>query len=68
MAALAVVTGRWLLGPAGPVERGLCLVAAVLLLYLSTGPVIAGLAVLAVAVVVHLLLRTSSSTPEGKPS
>ena len=68
VAALAVVTGRWLFGPAGPVERGLCLVAAVLLLYLSTGPVIAGLAVLAVAVVVHLLLRTSSSTPEGKPS
>ena len=64
--ASAVVTGRWLIGPAGPVERVLCLVAAVLLLYLSTGPVIAGLALLATAVVVHLVLRTSSPTPEGK--
>jgi TRAP transporter 4TM/12TM fusion protein len=55
VAALAVVTGRWMFGPAGPVERALCLVAAVLLLYLSTGPVLAGLAALAVAVAAHLL-------------
>lgn len=57
VAALAVVTGRWMFGPAGPVERVLCLVAAVLLLYLAPAPVLAGLAILAVAVAVHLLLR-----------
>ena len=57
VAALAVVTGKWMIGPAGPVERVLCLVAALLLLYLSPGPVIAGFAVLALGVLTHLLLR-----------
>jgi TRAP transporter 4TM/12TM fusion protein len=57
VAALAVVTGGWLVGPAGPAERLLCAVAAVLLLYLEPVPVATGLCLLAIAVVVHLALR-----------
>ena len=67
VAALAVVTGKWLVGPAGPIERLLCLAAALLLLYLSPGPVIAGLVLLALGVLVHLLLlrrRTASAGPD----
>jgi len=44
-------------GPAGPVERVLCLGAALLLLYLSTVPVLIGLGLLAAAVLAHLVLR-----------
>jgi TRAP transporter 4TM/12TM fusion protein len=57
VAALAVTTGGWLVGPAQWPERLLCAVAAVLLLYLEPFPVMAGLAVLGLAVVVHLALR-----------
>ncbi len=59
VAALAVVTGRWMFGPAGPIERILCLVGALFLLYLETATVLLGLGVLLVAVVVHLLTRKS---------
>jgi TRAP-type uncharacterized transport system fused permease subunit len=57
VAALAVTTGGWLVGPAQWPERLLCAVAAVLLLYLEPLPVLAGLGVLGLAVVVHLALR-----------
>ncbi|MBC6459865.1 TRAP transporter fused permease subunit [Actinomadura sp. HBU206391] len=57
VAALAVVTGRWLIGPARWPERLLCAVAAVLLLYLEPIPVVAGLCLLGLAVAVHLALR-----------
>jgi TRAP transporter 4TM/12TM fusion protein len=57
VAALAVVTGRWLIGPAGWPERAMCAVAAVLLLYLEPIPVVAGLCLLGLAVLVHLVLR-----------
>ncbi len=55
--ALAVVTGGWILGPAGWPERALCAVAALLLLYLATPTVLAGAALFAVAVALHLVLR-----------
>ena len=57
VAALAVTTGRWMFGPARWPERALSGLAAVLLLDLETPAVLAGLAVLAVAVLVHLLGR-----------
>jgi len=57
VAALAVVTGKWLLGPAGSPERVLCLIAALLLLYLEPLPVFIGLGVLSAGIVVHLLTR-----------
>lgn len=57
VAALAVVTGGWLVRRAGWPERVLCAPAAALLLYLSPPTVVAGLALLAVAVAVHLVLR-----------
>ncbi|GGO26718.1 C4-dicarboxylate ABC transporter permease [Microbispora rosea subsp. aerata] len=55
VAALAVATGGWIARPAGPVERGLCAVAAVLLLVLSPGPVLAGLGAVVLALAVHLV-------------
>lgn len=61
VAALAVVTGKWMFGPAGPVERFLCLIAALLLLYLEPVAVGSGLAVFAVAIAVHLLTRSNRS-------
>ncbi|TDC10680.1 TRAP transporter fused permease subunit [Nonomuraea longispora] len=53
VAALAMATG----GPAGWFERVLACVAAVLLLFLEPAPIVAGLAVLAVAAAVHLVRR-----------
>ncbi|MDA0636390.1 TRAP transporter fused permease subunit [Nonomuraea sp. MCN248] len=55
VAALAVATG----GLAGTPERLLAAVAAVLLLFLEPVPIVAGLSVLAVAAVVHLIRRRS---------
>ena len=57
VAGLAVVTGRWLLGPARLPERVLAGVGALFLLYLETTTVLIGLGTLALAVVVHLLGR-----------
>jgi TRAP transporter 4TM/12TM fusion protein len=57
VATLAVATGGWLLGPAGPIERVLFAVAAVLLLFLSTTPVLVGVGVAVVASAIHLVLR-----------
>jgi TRAP transporter 4TM/12TM fusion protein len=54
IAALAVVTGSWIFGPAGRVERILCGFAAAFLLYLQPVAVGIGLALLAAGVVVHL--------------
>jgi TRAP transporter 4TM/12TM fusion protein len=58
VAALAVVTGGWILDRAGPVERVLCLPAALLLLYLAPATIAVGIALLAAALTVHLLLRS----------
>jgi TRAP transporter 4TM/12TM fusion protein len=57
VAALAVATGGWLLRRAGWPERVLCLFAALLLLYLQPVVIACGAALLAVAVVIHLLTR-----------
>jgi TRAP-type uncharacterized transport system fused permease subunit len=59
VAALAVVTGKWLVGPARLPERLLAGVAALLLLYLEPTSVLIGLGLLALAVVVHLFGRRS---------
>ncbi|MEV0588350.1 TRAP transporter fused permease subunit [Nonomuraea sp. NPDC050310] len=53
VAALAMVTGGMVAWP----ERILAAVAAVLLLFLDTIPIVAGLAVLALAAAVHLIRR-----------
>ncbi|MEU6740306.1 TRAP transporter permease [Streptosporangium sandarakinum] len=57
VAALAAATGGWLAGPAGPAERALCGVAAVLLLFLSPLPALAGAGVLVLAIALHLVTR-----------
>ena len=64
VAALAVVTGKWMFGPAGPVERFLCLVGALFLLYLETTAVLIGVGIVIVAVVVHLLTRNSRTAKD----
>ncbi|MGH3788952.1 MAG: TRAP transporter permease [Pseudonocardiaceae bacterium] len=61
VAALAVATGGWLVRRAGWPERVLCLLAALLLLYLEPAVIACGAALLAVAVVIHLL----TSRPVG---
>jgi TRAP transporter 4TM/12TM fusion protein len=57
VAALAVVTGAWLFGPARWPERALCVPAAVLLLYLQPLSIAIGIGFCIAAVVVHLLGR-----------
>ncbi|MGW0517808.1 TRAP transporter permease [Crossiella sp. NPDC003009] len=57
VAALAVGTGGWLFGPARWPERALCVLAALFLLYLQPWTITAGLVLLAVAVVLHLVTR-----------
>jgi TRAP transporter 4TM/12TM fusion protein len=64
VAALAVVTGGWLFGPAKWPERALCVPAALLLLYLQPLSIAIGVGFVVVAVVVHLAGRRS---PEGAP-
>ena len=66
--SLAVVTGKWLIGPARLPERVLAGIAAVLLLYLETTTVLIGLAALVLAVLVHLLnLRLHSGGTRSQP-
>ncbi|QFZ23753.1 TRAP transporter permease [Saccharothrix syringae] len=57
VAALAVVTGGWLLGRARWPERALCALAAAALLYLQPATIAVGLGLLAAAVAVHVVLR-----------
>jgi TRAP-type uncharacterized transport system fused permease subunit len=67
VAALAVATGGWLLGPARPPERVLAGLAALCLLYLEPLTIAVGAGLLVVAVAVHLALRRSggAASPAG---
>jgi TRAP-type uncharacterized transport system fused permease subunit len=69
VAALAVVTGGWLIGPARLPERLLCLPAALLLLYLQPITIGIGVALFAAAIAVHLITRNMAHdqpVPEPK--
>jgi TRAP-type uncharacterized transport system fused permease subunit len=55
VAALAVVTGGWMLRRAGRLERLLCLPAALLLLYLEPLSIAMGLVFLTAALAVHVV-------------
>ncbi|WP_093596278.1 TRAP transporter permease [Lentzea waywayandensis] len=57
VAALAVLTGGWLFGPARWPERLLCVPAALFLLYLQPLTIAIGAGFLVVAVAVHLVSR-----------
>ncbi|GGP80564.1 TRAP transporter permease [Saccharothrix coeruleofusca] len=57
VAALAVVTGGWIVRRAGWVERALCVPAALALLYLQPVAVAVGAGFLLLAVAAHLVLR-----------
>ena len=57
VAALAVATTGWMFGPTSLLERVLCVPAALLLLYLVPTSIAIGFAVLAVAVLLHLVRR-----------
>ncbi|QBS45211.1 TRAP transporter fused permease subunit [Nocardia sp. CS682] len=59
VAGLAIATGGWILGvgPARPVARALAGVGGLLLLYLETGALIAGLVALSAAIGITLLTR-----------
>ena len=61
VAALAVATGQWMIGPARIPERVLAAVAGLVLLYLEPITIAIGLAALAAAVVVHLIGRRMQS-------
>jgi TRAP-type uncharacterized transport system fused permease subunit len=63
VAALAVTTGGWLIRRAGLPERVLCLFAALLLLYLEPTAIAVGAALLAAAVVIHLLTSRAPAAP-----
>jgi len=68
VAALAAVTGGWILGPASWPQRLLCVPAAVLLLYLQPLSIAIGLAFLAAAVIANLITRHRSTDTVGEPS
>ncbi|MGW7369017.1 TRAP transporter permease [Streptomyces sp. NPDC054841] len=57
VAALAAATGGWLLGPSTLLERLLCAASAVLLLYLVPVSLVAGSALLALALGIHTVRR-----------
>ncbi|HWM56972.1 MAG TPA: TRAP transporter fused permease subunit [Pseudonocardia sp.] len=73
VAALAAVTGGWILGPASWPQRLLCVPAALLLLYLQPITIAVGLGFLGVAVIANLARphhpgRNRSVQPVGGPS
>ncbi|MGQ0716562.1 MAG: TRAP transporter permease [Pseudonocardiales bacterium] len=63
VAALAVATGGWLIHRAGWAERVLCVPAALLLLYLEPTAIAVGAALLATAVLIHLLTFRAPAAP-----
>lgn len=63
VAALAATTGGWMIRPAGWVERVLCLVAAVTLLYLQPLSIGIGVLALAIALVINLIAKREPPTP-----
>ncbi|GAB3838114.1 TRAP transporter permease [Kribbella italica] len=66
VAALAVVTGGWILVATSWVERALCVPAALLLLYLAPVTIAVGIGLLLVAVVINLVRRQrQAGLPEG---
>jgi|GEM_PF-191852 len=66
--ALAVVTGAWLLGPAGLVDRALFLVAALALLFMTPLSIGIGVVALLAGTAVHLATRRRSGGNEGGSS
>jgi TRAP transporter 4TM/12TM fusion protein len=68
VAALAVVTGGWLLRRAGWPERVLCAPAAALLLYLHPTTIIVGAVLFALAIAVNLVMARRRPTESPDPS
>jgi TRAP transporter 4TM/12TM fusion protein len=66
VAALAVVTGGWLIDRAGWPERVLCAPAAALLLYLNPVTMAAGAGLLGMAVVVNLFMARRRPTESSE--
>lgn len=64
VAALAVLTGGWMIRQAGWPERILCAPAAALLLYLHPVTIAVGAGLLVVALLLHLVLRRASALPD----
>jgi TRAP-type uncharacterized transport system fused permease subunit len=66
VAALAVVTGGWIVVRTGRLERLVCAPAALLLLYLAPTTIAVGLSLLLVALIINLGRRQRQrSTTEG---
>ena len=67
VAALAVVTGAWLFGPARVPERLLFSVAAIALLVMTPTFIAVGAAFLVAGVLVHLVTRRRHRADAGTP-
>jgi TRAP transporter 4TM/12TM fusion protein len=67
VAALAVVTGGWIVTSTGWLERLLCIPAALLLLYLAPVTISVGIGLLLVAVVINLVRRQRLAGPTEGP-
>jgi TRAP transporter 4TM/12TM fusion protein len=65
VAALAVFTSGWIVGPTRWPERVLCAPAALLLLYLHPWTILAGIAFLVIALVMHLHIRPRLAMRKG---
>lgn len=64
VAALAIATTGWVLGPTTTLERALCVPAALLLLYLVPLSIAIGFALLALALVIHVVrIRSGRGRP-----
>lgn len=69
VAALAVVTGGWIVHETSLLQRLLCLPAALLLLYLHPVTIVIGLGFAALAVILNLIsARRTPSTPAVHPT
>jgi TRAP transporter 4TM/12TM fusion protein len=68
VAALAVATGAWLIGPAGWPERALFAVAAVALLVMAPVPIGIGVLAIVAGFLVHLARRRARRDRPGEPA
>jgi TRAP transporter 4TM/12TM fusion protein len=68
VAALAVATFGWIVGPTRWTERTLCAVATLLLLYLNPWTILAGVVFLAIAWATHTFIRPRLATSKGARS
>jgi TRAP-type uncharacterized transport system fused permease subunit len=65
--ALAAGFGGWIRGPASGAERGALVIAGLLLFYAARAADLAGLLIVAVVLILHLMRTAATHDPDNEP-